>query len=106
MVENPHSGFVAQIEAATVALQQIHNPEALLIMAKASRVNTVEGTFSRMTERGVTQIMSQGDGFRQVFVKHKCPRDRSGQSADLQSMRQTRDHPQAEERPGSCASTA
>jgi hypothetical protein len=48
----------------------------------------IEGILSGMAKRGVAKIMGQSDGFTQIFIQIKNPRDGAANLGDLNRMRQ------------------
>ena len=48
----------------------------------------IECPFSGMTKRCVSKIMSQCNGFGQIFIQIQCPRNRTGDLGHLERVRQ------------------
>jgi hypothetical protein len=63
----PH--LPGQIESLPIPLQEIHNPQALLVMPESLGVKTIEHIFAHMTEWCMTQIVAKGNGLCEVLVK-------------------------------------
>ena len=64
-------GQVEAVEFGIFDLQGLHHAQALAAASEATGVphQLVKGGFHRVTERRVTQIAAQGDGFRQILVQ-------------------------------------
>ena len=75
-----------QVQPLSVFFQTLHHPQGLLIVSKAAGHQLVKGPLTGMSERGVPQIVSQGDGLGQVLVEGKRPGNGSGDSGDLQGV--------------------
>ena len=71
-------------------LQFFHHPQALLVMAEAFRKERIQSALSDMPIGRVTQIMPEGDRFRQVFIQPKRARQRSCHLGNFQGVSQTR----------------
>ena len=56
-------------------------------MRKAQAAQPVQHPFTGMPERGMPQVMSQGDGLCQVFIEAQRPRDGARDLHNLQRMR-------------------
>ena len=59
-------------------------------MSESLGADLVQGPLSRMAERSVTKIMSQGDRFSQIFIQAQGFGDRSGVLRHLQRVRHAR----------------
>ena len=69
MVQDTVAHLFRQIQTSSVLLQKLHCPDALDAVPESIRTDPVQDTFSRVAERSVSQVMPQGNGFRQVFVQ-------------------------------------
>ena len=58
-------------------------------MGKSRGIDFLERHFATVPERGVSQIVSQGNGLGQVFIQEHGPRDGAGDLSDFQCMRKT-----------------
>jgi len=58
-------------------------------MRKTRGIQTVQNPFSRVPERGMPQIVPERDRLRQIFVQGKTPRERTGDLAHVERMRQS-----------------
>ena len=86
VAQNAHADFVGQIQAPAVPFQHVHHPQTLLIVAEGLSKAVRQGSFPRVSEGGVAQIMAHGDGLGQVLVEAQCPGDGPGDPGDLQSV--------------------
>ena len=77
-----------QVQTLAVLFQILHHPQTLPVMGKTSGAQPVEGSFPRMTEGRMPQVMSQRDGLGQVLVQAQGPGHRAGDLADFQGMGQ------------------
>ena len=69
MRQNTAADFLCQVQAGTVFLKLFHHTEALLVVTESLGKEIVEGAFTDMSVRGVTEIVSEGNGFSQVLVE-------------------------------------
>lgn len=80
------AGLFAEIEA----LSDIDDSEGLLVVAEAGAAvladSFVEGALARVAERGVADIVAEGDGFDEIFVQAKSPADGSGDLGDFEGV--------------------
>ena len=86
VAENAVADFVGQIQTFSVFFQHIHNPETLLVMAERLSQTPGQSHFTGMAERGMSQVMAHGNGFRQVFVEAKGTGNGGGNPGNLQSV--------------------
>ena len=68
VIHDPVTDFPGKIQSVTVLLQYFHNPDALLIVCKATRMYLIQRSLSCMSKRRMPQIMSQSDRFHQIFI--------------------------------------
>ena len=92
MVADAVAHLPGEVETPAVVLQHLHHPGALLVVLEAagaqSREHLVDDPLPGMAERGVPQVVPQGDGLGQVLVEPERPRDRAGDAGHLQRVRQ------------------
>ena len=71
MTENAVANLLGEIQSLAVFFQLFHHTDTLLIVAEASRrsQHDIENTFSRMTERRMTQIVSQRNRLSEILIK-------------------------------------
>ena len=86
VAEDAVAHLPGQVQPLSVFFQTLHHPQGLLIVSKAAGHQLVKGPLTGMSERGVPQIVSQGDGLGQVLVEGKRPGNGSGDSGDLQGV--------------------
>ena len=89
MTQNAHPNLISQIQALTVPLQNVHNTQTLLVVAKGSTHAAGQRILSGMAEGGVTQIVTHGNGLCQIFVQTQRLRNGTGNASDLQRMGQS-----------------
>jgi len=77
-----------QVEPFAVLFQPIHHTQALHIMVKAVRAESVQRLFTRVTKGGVPQIMRKADSLGQILVQAQAAGDGAGDLRDLQRMGQ------------------
>ena len=75
MVEYPVSHFKREVHSLSVsaALQHVDYAEALFVVPEAAGMYLVKDRFPVMPERGVSEIVAQCYGFREVLIKLKRP---------------------------------
>ena len=90
-----------RVQAAPAVLDALHNAQALFVMAVErgrlgrGRVDALvagkaarQRLLSRVAERGVAQVMAEGDGLRQILVQTERPGNGAGDLGDLQRVRE------------------
>ncbi len=93
VLEDALEGLPAEVQAVVLGvavLEARHDAQRLQVVVKAApeRHLFVQNTLAGVPERGVAEIVSEGDRLRQVFVEPQCPRDRARHLADLERMGQ------------------
>src|SRR5262245_33035979 len=88
VLQYPVAYFPGEVQPIATTFQLLDHAEALLVVAKSARNNLVKNGFSRMTKRGMSQIVPQTDRFRQVLVQPECSADGTSNLSDFQSVRQ------------------
>ena len=89
VIEDSVPDLPAQIQSLAVPFQDIHDPEALLIVFETKGTYTVERPFTAMAEGRVAQIMTQRNGLDQILVEAEGFRDRPGILGHFQRVGQT-----------------
>ena len=81
-------GEIEAGELGIFCLDQFHDAEALLIVIEAAMGahEAVELGLAGMAERGVAEIVGEGDGLREVLIEGEGARDRAGDGGDLDGM--------------------
>jgi len=84
-------GEVQSVKAVITALKRGHYPVALAIVLKSpvSGKKSVQDGFSRMAERGMSEVMGQSHRFHQLYVKPQPFCQASCDLGDLHRMSQT-----------------
>ncbi|MPN10356.1 hypothetical protein SDC9_157651 [bioreactor metagenome] len=77
--------LISQVESFS-SLQDIHDPEALLIMLKPAGMYFIQNLLSGMSKGRMPQIMPQRNGLRKVFVEPQPPGNGTGNLVDLQRV--------------------
>jgi hypothetical protein len=95
MLDNAFQRFPCQVQSVKTRIAVFKfdkNAESLFIMAESAvRFHgSRQPVFPRMAKTGMAEIMSQGDRFRQIFVKAQSAADRARNLRDFQRMRQAR----------------
>ena len=86
MLADTVNHFPRKIQTGAVLLQNGNHANALLIVGKAKRTDTVERPLPRMPERRVSEVMPKGNGLRKILVQKKCLGDRSRNLRNLQRV--------------------
>ena len=89
VVEYAHSRLVAEVQPPPVALEYVHDAQALLIVLEAAGIYAVERPLPCVAEGRMPQIVAQRDGLRQILVQLQRPRHGAGKAADLQRVRES-----------------
>ena len=69
VAHNALPDLVAQVQALAVLFQNIHHPQALLIVPEGPAPAFRQGGLPRVAEGGVAQVVAHGDGLGQVLVE-------------------------------------
>ena len=69
MGEDALSHLFGQVQSSSVLFQKLYCPDALNAVPEAFGTDPVQDAFPRVTKGSVSQVMTQGNGFRQVFVQ-------------------------------------
>ncbi len=80
-----------QVQAGPAALQPLHDSQALLVMRESLRQQLCQRVLAPMAERRVAQVVTERDGFRQVFVEVERAGDGAGNLGHFQRVRQSSD---------------
>ncbi len=81
-------GQIKAIELRILQLQFLHDPQALVVVAKPAMLGhaAIERLLAQMTEGWMAEIVRQGDGFRQVLVEAKRARHGACDAGDLDGV--------------------
>jgi hypothetical protein len=87
VVENPVANRLGEVEPPPVALQHVHQPQRLAVVAKAPprmlAKRRVKRLLADVPERRMAQIMTQADGLGEVLVQPERPSHRPRDPARL-----------------------
>ena len=86
MPQDAHADFIGKIQPLTAIFQDVHHPEALLIMAEGLTHGFGQRHFTGMAEGGMAQVVAHGDGFCQILVELQALGDGAGNAADLDGV--------------------
>ena len=89
MTNDAVAHFVCQIESFAVFFNCIHDAQTLLIMMKAEAANRIERTLACVSERRMTQVVTERNRFRQIFVQVEASRNRPRNLRHFKRMRQS-----------------
>ena len=77
---------VERLQRDVACVERVEHAHGMhVVVEEAPRVGVVQvvqNAFSRMAERGVSQVVAERDGLGQVFVQAEHPRDRAGRARD------------------------
>ena len=92
VVHDPVFDFLGEVHPVEIAVrfQEFDHGEGLLIMAKTLRRNAVENLFADVSERRVSEIVTECDRLDEVFVETQGSADRPCDLCDFERMRQAR----------------
>ena len=88
MGEDSLADFLGQIKPFTAVFQKFDHAEALLVVAEAFGQQVVQCAFPDVAVGRVAQVMPEGDGFGQVFVKTQGTGQRTGNLGHLERVGQ------------------
>ena len=88
MFADPVADLPGQIQALAVALEDIDNAEALLVVLETARHEGGHDALAMVPERGVAQVVAEGDGLGQVFVERERLGDGPRDLRHLEGVRQ------------------
>ena len=63
MAQNSQADFVTQIQPLAIFFQNVHHPQRLLVVPEWLAQDLAEGIFTGMAKGGVSQVVSQSNGF-------------------------------------------
>ena len=89
MVQNSVAHLVGQIESLAVFLKEIDHAQALCGVRKVRRMALLQNRLSRMSERRMSEIVSQRDRLTQIFIEKQRTRGCPCDLHDLQRVCQT-----------------
>src|SRR5262249_31712014 len=78
-----------EVEPPPIVLEHVDDTKALLIVIEATGHETVDDPFARVAEGRVAEVMTQGNGFRQLFVQAEDLGYRARDLRDLERVRET-----------------
>ena len=90
MIEDAGARLLAEVQAAPVALQPVHDAQALLIVAEAGFIDLVQCALARVAERRMAEIVAEGDRLGEILVQLQRTRDGARDARDLQRVGQAR----------------
>ena len=74
MLEDAVARLRGEVEAASVALEVLHDPQRLLVVAEALRQQLAEALLAGVAERRMPEVVAERDRLRQVLVEPQSPR--------------------------------
>ena len=83
MLDNSVPDLLSQVEPLPVLLENIDDPQALLVVPETLRVQPVENFLSRMPEGCMAEVVPQRHRLCRDFVETKCSGNGSGNLADF-----------------------
>ena len=89
MVEDSVSYFPGQVQPPAFLFQLLHDPYTLFMVSESFTEHLIECPFSGMTKRCVSKIMSQCNGFGQIFIESEGPGNGSRCLRHFQRMGQS-----------------
>jgi hypothetical protein len=81
--------FPREVQALTIVLQHVDDPQALLVVIEAAWYQFVQHALAGVAERRVAQIVAQRDGFGELLVELQHLGDRPGDLRYLQRVGET-----------------
>ncbi len=69
MLEDALARLGGEVEAGAVVLEQIDDPQRLLVVAEAVGEERRELLLAGVAERRVAEVVAEADGLREVFVQ-------------------------------------
>jgi len=90
VIQDSVSHLPGEVQPFPVLLQNLSSPDALFIMGKTVRIQSIQCPFSRMAKRRMSKIMSQRDCFHKIFIQPQRLGYGPGNLGYLEGMRQPR----------------
>ncbi len=90
MFNDAVSNFIGEIQAGSVFLKNIDDPQALDIVVKPTGVNLSQYCLTSVSKGCMAEVMPQGDGLGEVFVEPEGARDGAGDLGYLEDVREAR----------------
>ncbi len=90
MLRDAVPDFPGEIESAAVALEHVHDPQALFVVIEAARHQFVEHAFSGMAKRRVAEIVAKRDGLGELLVQAQNLGNSAGDLRHLEGVREPR----------------
>ena len=69
MVGDAVANLPRQVESVAVVLEDVDDPQALLVVVEAARHQPVEHALAGVAERRVAEVVAERDRFGQLFVQ-------------------------------------
>ena len=92
VVEDAVADLLGQVQAVAVALQHLDHPQRVLVVLEAAAAalaqRRVERFLAGVAEGRVAEVVTEPDRLGQVLVQAERPRDRAGDSAGLERVRE------------------
>src|SRR5687767_8082859 len=82
--------FPGQVQTAAVVLEDIDDPQALLVVAEPARHQRIEYALTGVAEWRMTEIVAERDRLGELFMQLQHLGDRAGDLRDLQGVREPR----------------
>ncbi len=90
MAEDAHAHLVGQVQTLPVLFEEIHHTQGLLVVTEGLAHDLRQRDLARVAEGRVTEVVAEGDRLGKILIQAQRPRDRSGDSRDLQGVRHAR----------------
>src|SRR5439155_15272511 len=88
---DPVANLVRQVEARTILLDLLDDPDALVVMSEAlGREEPAEQLLPDVPERGMPDVVAHGHGLDEIFIQAERTCHRAADLRDLERVRQTR----------------
>ena len=88
VAQNPVPDLPGQVQPLAGFLQLFHHPDALLIMAETPGIQLIQDVLPGMAKGRMPQVMTQGDGLRQILIETQSPGNGPGNLGHLQRVGQ------------------
>ena len=88
MIDDTVLYLKSEVETFAVVFEKFDYPKALFVVRKAAFDKFIQHAFSRVSERGVSQVVSERYRLDKVFVEVKCARYRPAYLRYFESVRE------------------
>ena len=90
VIQDTVAHLLCEVQTPAVLFQHLDDTDTLLDVRESLMAEAVQHMLAAVSERGMAEIMAEGDGLDEVLVQAKCLAEGTGNLADLQGVREAR----------------